>query len=770
MSLHKSRGTSFKEKVKAVERYLQTGTSLRIVAREIGVPYKTLWFWVKLYKEQGIESLRLQRFYRKRLPIHIEKRVMLLKENNPALTIRQAQQQLRKASIKVSKKGIWGIWRRYGFIGISKVRQQNPMSVFVDLTPQLDSEIKRAEVFVSKNDVQSAASILNNLPCLPRCDILKKIPEELLSIRRKLELLYLQLDEIPYPLLLKRIKKVGKSLEKKGYIYSSIYADILELDALGWIGKPKARIKVFERLAKKMHGIKDSLLLFFFYFDQASTYASLLQMSEALKYIKKCRRLIHLLPHPNYKELFGNLLTHVGRYKEACFFYKRALKGSRSSEVVERVALKLATCVYSYSGEYAECKKMLTKAQAVRNKTGLGATYSITKASLAFGQGNLTDASQYFVQSLEKASKGELHNRIYATAIGLASVAMALNNKKQAHLYLKKYLPLMNKHRLVREALILRCLSCLTKKIPKELLHMPPIRLLNLLIVAKKTMRTGEYRNAFNFAQMHKLLGILHRWIVFFPEPILLLLEKGKQTGLPRVILKFPIFNQNIPVYHIKFLGKLTVSKNQQHLKIKLTPKEKSFLIHLTLRANTMGKFILLDDLSNNFWPGKRNTLSLTMLILAQLKKKLRMPRHLLSISSKYGGPKLCNLGIYFINDFDEYKTLLTQAKFLERADEWQIARREYLRAFALLRGEPFKKMYDNWSENMRTVVLNRLETETIRFAKTHLSHKIQESLKDLHDIRTVIENVLKIIPYSEKIKEIQKNIHSISFKHTQKR
>jgi len=85
----------------------------------------------------------------------------------------------------------------------------------------------------------------------------------------------------------------------------------------------------------------------------------------------------------------------------------------------------------------------------------------------------------------------------------------------------------------------------------------------------------------------------------------------------------------------------------------------------------------------------------------------------------------------------------------LERAGECGFAKKDYLRAFKLFRGEPFKKMYDNWSENMRGVILNRLETEALHFAKSCLEHENKK------DAKKVLEKVLKIIPQSEEIRKM---------------
>jgi len=95
-----------------------------------------------------------------------------------------------------------------------------------------------------------------------------------------------------------------------------------------------------------------------------------------------------------------------------------------------------------------------------------------------------------------------------------------------------------------------------------------------------------------------------------------------------------------MPVYHIKFLGKFLIYKNQRYLKAKLSPKEQAFLIFLALKASEPQKFILLSDLYQNFWAQSKDSANMLLHLLAQLKKKLVLPGYLLGISSRYVEPR----------------------------------------------------------------------------------------------------------------------------------
>jgi hypothetical protein len=197
----------------------------------------------------------------------------------------------------------------------------------------------------------------------------------------------------------------------------------------------------------------------------------------------------------------------------------------------------------------------------------------------------------------------------------------------------------------------------------------------------------------------------------------------------------------------------MIVNRNQKYLRVKLKPKDSAFLMFLCSKTAESGKFINLKDVYDNFWAKSENPVRNLSHLLIRMKKALKIPSHLLTVSTKKGIPSLINEGIYFTTDYQKSEQTFIQANALFRAGEWSYAKKEYLRAFALFRGEPFKKMYDNWSENMRRVILNKLETEAVHFAKRCLEHK------DKRDVKRVLEKVLKIIPDSEEMKDMVKSI-----------
>lgn len=739
------RASTGEQRVAAARTYLATKQSLREVAKEFGVSYVTLWKWVKLYKEGGEENLAQSRRIKRKISKAIELEVMYLKEQNPALSVRQARLLLNKRGTRLSKNRIWRIWKRYGLTGRSI---HVPLNPFCIATPELDAGIVEAQGFVREGNLKAAAQILNNLPCLPRNPVVKQIPEKFLSPRRRLDRLYLEFLKIPFPEFRKRIRRTGKMLERRGYIYSSITANFFELYALDWIGKPEEKIPVLDLLAKKLYRVKNSALRCIFYAEQATTYCSLLQMKKAIDTIKKYRRLMYRLPSRRYQLRLASMLTYLGEYKKARPLYKAAFEHTENQNEAAGLALRIAH-VANAAAQYQDARKMLAKAAMLKNARAYSADYSLNRAYVSFGQGNLVQASEFFLECLTKASKEEWNRLIFATSVGLASVAMALNKKKEATQHLKKYLPLMKKYRLRIATLMLKQFLGTRESISKELLQRPPVRLLTLVAHAHRTMQIGDYRKAFGYAQRQELLGYFHRLILFFPASVVHLLEKGKPTRLPPALLRFPIFNQKITVYHVKFLGDVVVSRNQRYVKTQLSPQEKAFLIHLALRARAPGKSILLENLYQNFWQQSKKPADRLQHLLVQLKTRIMLPSHLLSISSARGEPRLVNHGMFITTDYDEFETFLTQVKLLERTDEWTFAKRDYVRAFSLLRGAPFAKMYDNWSEEMRDAVFNRVEKEAISFARGCLAHGNKEEAKK------VLKRIVMIMPRAAEIRRM---------------
>jgi len=178
----------------------------------------------------------------------------------------------------------------------------------------------------------------------------------------------------------------------------------------------------------------------------------------------------------------------------------------------------------------------------------------------------------------------------------------------------------------------------------------------------------------------------------------------------------------------------MIVFRNNQRLRVDLTPKEESLVIHLALRLGEPGKTVPVKELYRNFWPRAANPSSPLSHMLVRVRNELRIPKHLMSISSHIGERVLANNGFYIATDHQDLEIALAEAKALQRAGEWPYARDKFQSAIRALRGEPFSRNYDGWSEDMRTIIRNQVESAAMNFlqgVKRLKKQKISASVLD---------------------------------------
>jgi DNA-binding SARP family transcriptional activator len=205
-------------------------------------------------------------------------------------------------------------------------------------------------------------------------------------------------------------------------------------------------------------------------------------------------------------------------------------------------------------------------------------------------------------------------------------------------------------------------------------------------------------------------------------------------------MLRLPVFNKETPVYQIRFLGTLKISKDNERLSPKITPKETAFIIHLALRAGEPGKSIPVDAICQNFWKNSSRSLRNLSHILLKVKNALCIPPHLLAMVRTTTGSTLCNRGIHFLTDKDEFRQMIASAGAYQRAGEHTLSRMEYLGAFKLFRGAPFVKMYDPWSETQRRIILSSFENAAVHFIKKN------KNTGHINEIKRVQMKLKKII------------------------
>jgi transposase len=717
-----------KIRIEAVETYINNNDSLRMTSKKLGIPHITLWRWVRWYKKGGKKNLKRKKPYKRpwnRPSKKIEKKVMMLKEQNPSLTLMKTQEILENDGIKMSIKGIWGIWKRYALTARSKT---NAYTTFGPTTPEAKDSINKIKKLLKDGKTEKAAEIVNKLPSFPEDPILEKIPEGLLSPRRQLDRLSLLTGRIALNEDYKKANKIRKTLEKKGLFYSSILAGLRESLPLNWMMTPTKELELISLLKEKAKGIRAPSIRFILSINEGLIYADYLNYKKAKNSIKKCTKLLKFLPYSFYFDSLGTLLTHITAYKNATIYYKKTMK-MENDEKHRMILLWKLGLNHAIAGKYRECLQLLDYAE--KDIELSSSSIKIIRAYCAFGQGDILKASSLFKSALEKSEKGNFRNHLHAASLGLAGIQAALGKKKEAETILRKYIKLFRKYRMKQEVL-LRNILLKNDMAIKQFYGFPMFHLLLML-------QNKKYQQALTFARNNGLLGYLHRIIVFFPDLITDLLEQGYNTNLPRVILNLPVFRKEIPVYFVNFLGCTIIHKNQNRLKTKLTPKDTAFLIFI---ASSERKSISLKKIYKNFWPKNKKPSRNLAQLLVRLRKALKLPSHFLYIKED----KLF-FNCHFTTDYGEYREHIAQAKTLLRAGEWGYAKREYMNAFELFRDEPFKKMYDNWSDDKRLEVLFSYETELLSFLK-----ELKKRGRNL-EVKKLIKKAERLLPYSEDIK-----------------
>lgn len=763
-----TKGIPVEKRIIIVKTYLNGGQSIRAVAKELGIHYITLWRWVEQYRVDGEEGIKRKGYYRRpwnRSSKEIEEKVVFLKENNPSCTVRAAKEILEKDGIKMSIKGIWSIWKRYGLAGFIKEKlSSDDFRKYISIPPETEEGVRRAREFVEKGNLKEASKILNQLSSCCRSDILEKIPNRFLNSKRKFEKLSCLFGKIPYSLYRKKARKLRETFVKKGYLYSAIRTGLSEATALEWLGKPVEQLGLIQELKKSLTVNKRRVnfpFIFTLNILEGIAYAILLEPRKAILSLRKCQRFKRNFYNASVPYDIAVLYSFLGYYREMGDLIEMALPMADVDE--KEILMSTLSYVKSNEGDYKSSIRILKNIRSGDDTITL-----LIKAQCYIGMGRIEQARELAERGLLKARKMGIKDFVSTASLILSEVNSAIREKRKARLLLSRYIDLLKKSNLNR-VVVLREVILNRSAIPEGAEKNRTIRLALLLRNAAYSNKISDYRKAYQFANRYNLLGFFHRLVLLIPDPVLMMLEKGKDTGLPRALLNLPVFRKEIPVYSVKFLGHLVVYKNQKYLRdhpvrkktqaassnkfsfersislasrvrrkssngVKLSTKETSFLIYLALSKN---KSISLDRIYKNFWHDSKHSSRNLAHLLVRIRKALRLPSHYLYVKENR-----LFFDCYFTTDYGEYTEHLAQAKALLLAGEWAFARREYFRAFKLFRGKPFRKIYDDWSEDKRLEILFAYETEVLSFAKELRARGRR------YEAEKLLKKAKKIIPY----------------------
>lgn len=643
-----------------------------------------------------------------------------MKENEPGLTVRQARARLGSEGISISIKGVWSIWKRHGYAGAG---QQNMIGNFTGCswTEEAARRYDAAKRLFEAGSIDRSAEFVNSIPALPENELLTRIPDALLSTRRQVEKASLLFGKVPVSSYLERLRELCEECRRNNLHYSLLIVGLNEIKALSWGGKPQEMLNrvtelrsILERTASRYsHSLfapRLSLLI-----SEGFAHTGLLNMKRASKIARACRALMRKRKRvsPLFMRDLGQLYAQLEDFREAEYWYLRSTNGL-SEEEKKRTKSFLAD-IPIVRGQYRKALEVWKDADL--DHWGSHSKMLRIRSMWSLSKGMPHRAISLATEVLASLKKEEARGSMFGCYYTIASAYCSLGEKTRARQTLKRIIPFLIKNRLeVVKGVVDMLLAqrrMTTDSVAIDGQSLPTIRLVLLL-------RKGQYAKALKYADEKGIMGLFHRYVFFFPEAVMPLLEKGKPTGLPRSVLNLPVFRKEIPVYSVKFLGNLIVYKNQQYLRVKLTPKDTAFLIHL---ATAKIRHIALDRIYNNFWPDSKRPARNLAHLLVRLRKALCLPSHFLYVK----GNRLC-FDCHFITDYGEYLEHLGQAKAFLTAGEWAFARKEYLCAFSLFRAAPFAKMYDDWSENMRNAILTGLEIEAAKFAEACTAHEDHES------------------------------------------
>jgi tetratricopeptide (TPR) repeat protein/transposase len=705
-----------KLRLKAVTHYLNTEDSLRTTASRFHISYRALHKWVKWYKKDG--KKRLLSTYKRpwnRCSKMLEKKVIALKEAKPYLTLRKTREILEREGILLSLKGIWGIWKRYGYAGFRKESLSNDFTEHCIWTKEALHRFEQAKKLHTFGHMEQSAEILNSIPFLPRNELLFKIPNEHLNRRRIIEKKLGSFGRVAIHPYMEELQTLIEDCRKENLRYSMTRLGVLESMALSWDAKPMEQLHKAEELLDALKKKKDgnSYLLFTLRFtlliSKGIAFVLLSKIEKAFQVARACNRVLKKRRHVSVNLMLdmGNLFAFLEDKAKAEFWYRKCMEKADEKKK-EQVRNYLADIIF-FKGEYRKALAIVKKVNV--EEWSLYARVHLFRSMDYLSKGKPQKAIALSIRTLDRLKKESLHGGITAAYSILASSYSSLGDRQKAVNILKRLRPFLKKYSLQR---LLERMLLLTTDPDKS--YQSSYRHEDLLPVDKliHLLRRDEYRKAYHFAHRKGIVSELHRYIFFFPWVITKLLDRGKSTGLPAAMVRLPVFNRERPLYHIKLLGPLVVHKEGRYLKTKITPKVSSFLIAIALKAGEPGKKIPLQALLDNYWKKSANPSRNLTHLLVELRKILKMPSHLFEVSLRTGN--LINRGVHFTTDYGEFREGIAQAKAFRRAGEWDFARKEFLRAFSLFRGEPFRKMYDNWSDDTRLEILFLFEKEMGNF------------------------------------------------------
>jgi transposase len=679
--------------ISVVDYYLRNG-SLRKTAKEFNIHYNTLWKWVRKYKDGNIYGYR-RPWNRKEG--WIERRVIILKENYPFISLRSAREILKGEGINISIKGIWGIWKRAGLAGFKNNISSSRFTEYVSFDKRDEFLIEKAKEFIKNGRIKEGIKILNSVNFCNDGEIIKKIPDKYLSKKRVFEKYVYSIFEIPMKKYYKKMRELRKYFYKKKFYYSMMRALLQEMISLEWLSEFNKIIEISSEYLKYFEKVNDKNLKFHFLISRGIAFASLGEIKKVKEILRKCKRMSY-----NNSEFSLNISTLYS------FIYdnKRAIKSIYKISKRDEVFYLYLSSFLLNSGKHKESMKILRGLKFDKERENL--------KKLAFSlyfliNGEIDKSRKYLIEALRGFKRADFKNYLFTAYLILSKIYYFLGRLEKGRRILRNIITFLKKYKLKKELSIVSILF--SGKFEENFKDYPLIKMLIYLNKAKD--KINYYYRAFEISKRYGIAGYFHRFVLFYPDVIKNLIKYGKNTYLPKSLLKSPLFDKERTVYYIKFLNGFSVYRNNIKVKKVLTKKERAFLIHLATRAGSPGRSINVEEICENFWNNKEKKENLYHLLF-KIKAKLRMPEHSIEIERRNNF--LINNKVYFITDYSEFKEMLARANAFLRGDEWEFARKEFLKISKFLKVKPLEKIYDRWSEDLRNEIIFKYNEEIKKF------------------------------------------------------
>jgi transposase-like protein len=716
-------------KINAIKEFIAS-PSLTRLARKYGINAMTLKRWVRQYRKMGVDDFTLDNLYRRppnRLASALEEKIYLIKEREPGITLGQARIKFRSEGINVCLATIRRIWRSHGYIERQMALSSQQFAALRDNTQLLQQSYR---VMNRRGSFSEAARFLNRMTTCQDLKILGMIPDRYLSMRRRLEKLDAMRSIEPMPFFYQRARQVRESLERRKYFFSTLQAGFVEASALSWLDHPAQGLALINHLMRVTPGKLSRYLRFRLLFYKGRFLADMLRTDSAMDCARQCETLMKSLNQFDLESRMSQLYSGLGDYRKARMILEKAVKRYKP-EVGDGDIISQA--VYAaIGGDYRFARRLANKLTNITDQ--YKPLYYVTLAYCQIGAGDLERALELSRKAVTHAQKEGFLNFLQASVIVQASVYAALGFRAEALKVIRKIMPLLARRKVKRDFYIHAILAG-RPHVSMRFHSFPPIKMLIQLKEAGRTGRIGDYHAVLKYAIRKGLLGIFHRYCLLAPEAVAKQLARAKPTHLPSPILRLPVFNTNLPSFRIDILGRFKIYRQEKPLNIRLRPKDAAFFIHLMMARNSC---LSLDRCIANFWPHATDPKSNLYHLLRRLRQKLMIPSQFLYVKNHvvhYKGSA--------ISDFKIFQEALSLARALEAGREWNFANQEYQRAFKIFRGEPFRNMYDPWSDDERIRILNQLEVSAVAYANSCRSHG------SAADGKMVLTVILKIIPES---------------------